>query len=66
VESKVSKNSGVDENTRLLEYHPRTELGQRLWNIRQRIVSSGIPLLDWDDIEREVADRRGQSPDNQA
>lgn len=41
------------------EFHPRTELGRRLWELRKKIVASGEPLLDWDDIEREVAERRG-------
>jgi hypothetical protein len=41
------------------EYVPQTPLGQRLWQIRQEIVESGEPLLSWDDIEREVAERRG-------
>ena len=39
---------------------PRTELGRKLWGIRQRIVASGAPLLDWDQIEAEVAVRRGE------
>jgi hypothetical protein len=43
------------------EYVPKTPLGQRLWQIRQEVVESGEPLLDWDDIEREVAERRGGS-----
>ncbi|NJK51691.1 MAG: hypothetical protein HC936_00970 [Leptolyngbyaceae cyanobacterium SU_3_3] len=34
-------------------------LGQRLRTIRQRIVDSGQPLLTWDDLEQEVAERRG-------
>jgi len=33
----------------------------RLREIRSSIVASGEPLLDWDDIEREVAERRGTS-----
>jgi hypothetical protein len=45
------------------EYVPKTPLGQRLWQIRQEVVESGEPLLDWDDIEREVAERRGGSKD---
>lgn len=28
-------------------YFPRTELGRRLWRIRERILASGQPLLDW-------------------
>jgi hypothetical protein len=41
------------------EYTPRTPLGRELVEIRKRIVASGQPLLDWDDLEREVAERRG-------
>lgn len=37
----------------------RTNLGRDLLKIRERIVASGQPLLDWAGIEREVADRRG-------
>ncbi len=39
-------------------YRPRTKLGRRLWELRSRLVASGAKLLDWDDIEREVAARR--------
>lgn len=44
----------VDKN-----FQPKTPLGCRLWELRKRIVASGGPLLEWDDIEREVAERRG-------
>jgi len=39
----------------------KTPLGRRLWEIRARIVTSGVPLLSWDEIDREVEDRRGGS-----
>lgn len=35
-------------------------LGRQLREIRQRIVSSGTPLLDWEALEQEIADRRGE------
>jgi hypothetical protein len=38
----------------------RTELANRLWSIRQRIVASGAPLLDWDGVAKEVNERRGE------
>jgi hypothetical protein len=38
----------------------RTELGKRLWAIRQQIIASGLPMLDWDGIESEVKTRRGE------
>jgi hypothetical protein len=51
------------EEVRETEYVPQTPLGRRLWQIRRRIVESGEPLLDWEGIEREVAERRGGSRD---
>jgi hypothetical protein len=38
---------------------PRTRLGKKLLEIRQRIVASGQPLLDWENIDREIAEQRG-------
>jgi hypothetical protein len=37
-----------------------TPLGRRLWLLRQQAMKSGKPLLDWDDLSREVAERRGE------
>lgn len=51
----------IPKELRETEYVPQTPLGQRLWQIRQRIVESGELLLDWEGIEREVAERRGGS-----
>ena len=39
---------------------PRTALGKRLLEIRQRIVASGVPLLGWADLDYEVRMRRGE------
>lgn len=41
------------------EFQPKTSLGRRLWALRQQILASGEPLLDWEDLEREIAERRG-------
>ncbi len=38
----------------------RTPLGYRLDEIRKRIKASGQPLLSWEDIDRELAERRGE------
>jgi hypothetical protein len=43
------------------EFHPRSPLGQKLWEIRRRVIESGEPLLDWEGLERELAERRGGS-----
>ena len=39
----------------------KTPLGRRLWEIRASIVASGLPLLSWDEIDREIEERRGES-----
>ncbi len=39
----------------------RTALGVRLLRIRERIVAAGEPLLSWAEIEREIAERRGEA-----
>ena len=41
-------------------FEARTPLGRRLLATRKRIVSSGESLLDWDAVDREVAQRRGE------
>ena len=38
-----------------------TPLGKKLWQIRQQIVATGEPLLDWDEVNQEVAERRGEN-----
>ncbi len=37
----------------------RTPLGRRLRELRAEISKAGMPQLDWDEIENEVALRRG-------
>ena len=50
----------LHENEVVEEWQPQTALGRRLWAIRQRIVATGEPLLSWEDLERELAERRGE------
>jgi hypothetical protein len=38
----------------------RTPLGKRLLRIREQILASGEPPLTWEEVEREVAERRGE------
>jgi uncharacterized protein (DUF433 family) len=35
-------------------------LGRRLGELREQFLASGEPLLSWDEIDTEVADRRGE------
>lgn len=39
----------------------KTPLAKRLWEIRLRIVASGQPLLGLEELEREIAEQRGET-----
>jgi hypothetical protein len=41
------------------KYQAKTPLGRRLWELRTAIVHSDAKLLNWEEIEREVRERRG-------
>jgi hypothetical protein len=41
------------------EFEPKTELERLLWEARREFLLSGDPMLDWDGLEREIAERRG-------
>jgi Protein of unknown function (DUF2281) len=43
---------------------PRSSLGDRLRTIRAEIVASGAPLLNWEGLEQEKAERRGGYQEN--
>jgi hypothetical protein len=62
----VAKKSGV--KTRAIkkkrvvkdfDFKPKTELGKRLWAIRQRAIASGVKLLNSEELEKEIQSRRG-------
>jgi hypothetical protein len=38
----------------------KTPLGRRLRLLRKRIIASGQPRLSWEDLDRELAERRGE------
>jgi hypothetical protein len=40
-------------------YEPRTPLGHRLRAIHEQIVASGAPHFDWEELQREISERRG-------
>jgi hypothetical protein len=37
----------------------RTPLAKRLWELRQEVLASGIPLLSLEEIRQELQARRG-------
>jgi hypothetical protein len=38
----------------------RTALGRRLRELRAQVIAAGEPLLDWDELRQELAERRGE------
>ena len=44
------------------DYQPKTELGKKLWKLRQKIIADpNVKLLDWEGIEAELDEIRGRS-----
>jgi hypothetical protein len=41
------------------QFVPQTPLGRKLWDIRQKIVAAGVPLLNDYELGREILERRG-------
>ena len=41
-----------------LEFAPQTPLAKKLWEIRQEIVASGVPLLNEEELAQELLERR--------
>jgi hypothetical protein len=62
-EESPAVETGPLPDTDALSYEPKTPLGRRLWELRQQMIASGERLLSWEEIEREVAERRGGAPD---
>ncbi|MBO3464305.1 hypothetical protein G7B40_012515 [Aetokthonos hydrillicola Thurmond2011] len=56
VEELQSQPEGVEPES---EYTPQTPLAKQLWEIRNRAIASGMRLLNSEEIEQELAERRG-------
>jgi hypothetical protein len=55
---EVEKES-VEQSQQPGAYTPETPLGKKLLALRERIIAEGLPLLNREEIEKEIADRRG-------
>lgn len=49
----------AESNEAEAKYIPQTPLAKKLWDIRQRAIASGLPLLSEAEIAQELAERRG-------
>lgn len=52
--------SVLAQSTEVRRPHLKTPLSRKLAKRRQAILDAGLPLLGWDEIEAEIADRRGE------
>jgi hypothetical protein len=50
---------GQKSGKNTLSFIPRTPLAKRLWELRQEVLASGMPLLTLDEIRQELQARRG-------
>jgi hypothetical protein len=59
IKRRRSKKSQPSSQT-LCSYTPKTTLGRKLWDLRQQMIASGTPLLDWNELEYEISERKGE------
>ncbi len=45
------------------DFLPQTEFAREFWELRLQIEAKGGDFLDWEGVEREVAERRGERSD---
>ena len=55
--------ASTEEAAAPLDYTPRTLLGKKLLALRGEILATGLRLLNQDEVELEVAERRGEYHD---
>jgi hypothetical protein len=53
--------SGEAGVARAMRESPRTELRRRLWAARERVLAESGPPLDWEGVEAEIRERRGET-----
>ena len=55
----VTENNARETTLDPEPFTPMTPLGKKLLAIRSNIIAEGLPLLTQEEIEREIAERRG-------
>jgi hypothetical protein len=58
--ARPAERIGIRVVEKELDEETRAALVQKMLRAREEIKRSDVPLLDWDDLEREVAERRGE------
>lgn len=61
LEGENDSQHGYSIEKQALRRRSPSDLGAKLRAIRKRIVASGVPLLSWDEINAEIANRRGET-----
>lgn len=56
---QTARRHAIEERSEV-DREGQTPLGKRLRALRKKLIATGEPLLDWDGIEEEIANRRGE------
>lgn len=65
VETLVKKEADLhikqeSASPKTINFQPKTELGKKLWELRQKVIAVQPPLETWEELEEEIAQRRGE------
>lgn len=61
--SKKEADTQVQQESASIEkinFQPKTELGKKLWELRQKAIAAQPTLKNWEEVEEEIAQRRGE------
>ena len=58
-EKVIEYMESLKQKTQAETYQPQTELGKKLWNIRQTSLGTQPLLTTWEEVEEELNSRRG-------
>lgn len=50
----------VSRQPETITFVPKTPLGKKLWELRQKAIAAQTPLKTWEELEEEIAQRRGE------
>lgn len=59
LEAQIKASSNTSERVTPTAQAIGSNLGKKLLEIREEIVASGLPLLGIEELDREIAERRG-------
>ncbi len=58
-EKVIEYMNALRQETSSVTYQPQTEIGKKLWNLRQKALGTQPLLTTWEEVEKELNSRRG-------